>query len=154
MQSKKIVVRVLIFVGGAALWLFLKDDLWETNEDLLKEEVLSIDPSVETITLLDVTPFQWDEAYSFRPYTPKDVIYETIGYKWDIIAEALYDEMGQVVFLKDGKVVCYLYGLPQNNGYSLSFSSGNSTEGGFMLDANDDLNFQVERKDQIIYLKN
>ncbi|WP_260288527.1 hypothetical protein [Peribacillus aracenensis] len=68
-------------------WInLLKKDLWDVNEELLKEEVLSIGHSRETINLLDVTPFDWDVVYSFKPYPPKDDIYETVGYKWDILA--------------------------------------------------------------------
>lgn len=63
----------------------LKKDLWDVNAALMKKEVLSVGESVETINLLDITPFDWDMAYSFDPYTSKDVIYKTVGYKWDNI---------------------------------------------------------------------
>ncbi|WP_053345735.1 hypothetical protein [Peribacillus butanolivorans] len=121
---------------------------------MLKEEVLSIGHSVETINLLEVTPFDWDVVYSFPPYTPKDNIYETVGYKWDTISATVNEGMNQIVFLKDGKVVCYLYGYPENNGYGISFESENTKDVGYMLNSKDDLIFQVERKDSIVYLRN
>lgn len=34
--------------------------------------------------------------------------------------------MNQIVFMKDGKVVCYLYGYPKNNGYGIFFESENA----------------------------
>ncbi|MBT2647592.1 hypothetical protein J7E52_12775 [Bacillus sp. ISL-34] len=154
MKSKKKVLIIAIGVICIAIFInLLKKDLWDVNEVLLKEEVLSIGQSVETINLSDVTPFDWDVVYSFGPYTPKDHIYETVGYKWDIISETVNEGMNQIVFLKDGKVVCYLYGYPENNGYGIFFESENYKETGYMLNIKDDLNFQVERSDSVVYLR-
>ncbi|WP_144553957.1 hypothetical protein [Peribacillus simplex] len=115
MKSKKR-VWIIVAIGVICIAIFinlLKKDLWDENEVLLEEEVLSIGQSVEAINLSDVTPFDWDVVYSFKPYTPKDYIYETVGYKWDTISETVNEGMNQIVFLKDGKVVCYLYGYPE-----------------------------------------
>ncbi|PEF40631.1 hypothetical protein CON84_03840 [Bacillus sp. AFS094228] len=155
MKSRKTVVIIAFGIICIAIFInLLKKDLWDVNEELLKEEVLSIGHSVETINLLDVTPFDWDIVYSFGPYTPKDDIYETVGYKWDTISETVNEGMNQIVFLKDGKVVCYLYGYPENNGYGISFESENYKDAGNMLNIKDDLNFQVERSDNVVHLKN
>ncbi|MFJ8244772.1 hypothetical protein ACIQ4Z_13855 [Peribacillus asahii] len=72
------------------------------------------------------------------------------GYKWDTISESVNEGMNQIVFLNDGKVVCYLYGYPENNGYGISFESENYKN----AKDKDDLNFQVERSDSLVYLKN
>ena len=126
MKNKKILVIVaIVIVSIFVLVNLLKKDLWDVNADLLKEEVLSIEQSVETVNLTDITPFEWDVVYSFDPYTTKDTIYETVGYKWDNISETVNEGMNQIVFLKDGKVVCYLYGYPENNGYGIYFTSEN-----------------------------
>ncbi|MCS0542598.1 hypothetical protein NXY55_21740, partial [Aeromonas veronii] len=114
MKYKKTIVLVGIIV---VLFVLFKKDLWEKNEGLLQEEVKSIQQSVETINLKEVTPFQWDKVYSFSPYTPKDTIYETVGYKWDRIQETVNEGMNQIVFVKAGEVVCYVYGYPSNTGY-------------------------------------
>ncbi|WP_342614645.1 hypothetical protein [Peribacillus frigoritolerans] len=155
MKSKKTIV--IISFGIICITIFinlLKKDVWVVNEELLKEEVLSIENSVETINLLDVTPFDWDVVYSFGPYTPKEDIYKTIGYKWDTISETVNEGMNQIVFLNDGKVVCYFYGYPESNGYGISFESENYKDAGYMLYIKDDLNFQVERRDSVVYLRN
>lgn len=132
----------------AILINLLKKDKWEVNEKLLREEVLAIGHAVETIHLPDVTPFEWDAVYDFTPYTRKTEIYETVSYKWENISETVNEAMNQIVFLKDGKVVCYLYGYSENNRYGIFFETKN------MLDIKDDLNFLVERSDSVIYLKN
>jgi hypothetical protein len=155
MKSKKTVVIITFSIICIAIIInLLKKDLWDVNEELLKEKVVSIGHSVETINLLDVTPFDWEVVYSFKPYTPKENIYETVGYKWDTISETVNEGMNQIVFLKDGKVVCYLYGYPENNGYGISFESENYKDTGYMLNVKDDLNFQVERSNSVVYLGN
>ncbi len=157
MKNKKILVIVaIVIVSIFVLVNLLKKDLWDVNADLLKEEVLSIEQSVETVNLTDITPFEWDVAYSFDPYTTKDTIYETIGYKWDNISETVNEGMNQIVFLKDGKVVCYLYGYPENNGYGIYFTSENGmgVTSASVLSSKDDLTFQVIRSDNGLYLEN
>ncbi|MEX6703170.1 hypothetical protein ABS315_26855 [Peribacillus frigoritolerans] len=154
MKSKKTVVIIAFSIICIAIIINLfNKDLWDVNEELLKEEVLSIGHSGKTINLLEVTPFEWDVVYSFEPYTPLDDIYETVGYKWDTISVTVNEGMNQIVFLNDGKVVCYLYGYPENNGYGISFESKNYKDAGYMLNIKDDLKFQVERRDSVVYLK-
>ncbi|MGP9040046.1 hypothetical protein [Cytobacillus kochii] len=46
----------------------------------MKEEVLSIESSVEEVNLLDITPLDWDKVYFFESYIQKEWIYETVGY--------------------------------------------------------------------------
>ena len=144
----------IVMLSIVILINILKKDLWDVNADLLKEEVLSVEQSVETVNLNDITPFEWDVVYSFDPYTSKDMIYKTVGYKWDNINETVNEGMNQIVFLKDGKVVCYLYGYPENNGYGIYFTGENETEivSASMLNAEESLTFQVERSDDVIYL--
>ncbi|MEH7225584.1 hypothetical protein V7112_17380 [Bacillus sp. JJ1566] len=150
MKYKKTIVIIGI-VMVASFFLF-KKDLWEKNEELLREEVLSIEQSVEAINLTDLTPFEWDTVYSFGPYTPKEEIYKTVGYKWDRIQETVNEGMDQIVFLKDGEVVCYVYGYPTNNGYGLSYLGETLTEYATVLKVSDDLTFQVKREDDVVYL--
>ena len=153
--------KILLIVAVCIVFVFvlvnlLKKDLWEVNADLLKEEILSIEKSIETVNLADITPFGWDVVYSFDPYTTKDAIYETVGYKWDNISETVNEGMNQIVFLKDGKVVCYLYGYPQNNGYGIYFTSQNETgaTSSSILSIKDDLIFEIIRSDDVVVLSN
>ena len=72
MKNKKTLAIVAIgIVFIFVLVNLLKKDLWDGNADLLKDEVLSIGQSVEIVNLTDITPFEWDVAYSFDPYTTK-----------------------------------------------------------------------------------
>lgn len=149
MKYKKTIVLVGIIV---ILIILFKKDLWEKNEDLLQEEVKSIQQSVETINLKEVTPFEWDKVYSFSPYTPKETIYETVGYKWDRIQETVNEGMNQIVFVKDGEVVCYVYGYPSNAGYGISVSGETLSEYATVLHVEDDQTFKIERDEEVVYL--
>ena len=157
MKNKKILAIVAVGIVFVFVLVNLsKKDLWDVNADLLKEEVLSIEKSVETVNLTDITPFEWDVVYSFDPYTTKDEIYETVGYKWDSISETVNEGMNQIVFLKDGKVVCYLYGYPQNNGYGIYFTSQSETVGTSfsVLSIKDYLMFEIIRSEGVVVLSN
>lgn len=145
-----IILLITVFLS------FLKQDVWKVNADLLKDEVLSIEPSAETVDLTELTPFEWDKAYSFDPYTNTDRIYEVVGYEWDNISETVSEGMTQIVFMSDGKVVCYVYGYPENNGYAIYFSSMNGTEinSASVLHPDQDLTFQVDRSREVIILSN
>lgn len=154
MKSKKTVfIMALGIICLAVMVNLLKIDLWDQNEALLKEKVLSMRDSVESINLMELTPFEWDVVYSFHPYTPKEDIFKTVGYKWDAISETVNEGMNQLVFIKDGKVVCYVFGYPENNGYGISFE-GQNFKAGTMLTAKDKLLFQVERNNQLVFVKN
>ena len=86
----------------------------------------------------------------------QNTIYETVGYKWDNISETVNEGMNQIVFLKDEKVVCYLYGYPQNNGYGIYFTSQSETgaTSSSVLSIKDDLIFEVIRSDDVVILSN
>lgn len=158
MKVKKpcLIILAIIAIGlliVTALISPFKKNLWDENSKLLREKVLSVGQTIETINLLDITPFEWDVVYSFEPYTPQDKVYNTIGYKWDNISETVSEGMNQIVFLKDGKVVCYLYGYPSNNGYGISFDSTDYKNSVAMFYAKDNLNFKVTKSKNIIYLE-
>lgn len=155
-MTKKVVKIAIVILFTFLLINVFKKDVWEVNAKLLKQEVLNIGESEESLKLSDVTPFKWDIVFSFDPYTSKDTIYKTVGYKWDNISETVSEGMNQLVFIKDEKVVCYVYGYPENNGYGIYFNSENHTEliSASMLSSEDDLTFQVERNNSIIFLIN
>lgn len=157
MKYKKttvIVSVILVSVVCVMLFNFLKKDVWDVNAELLKEEVLSIESSVEEVNLLDITPFEWDKVYFFEPYTQKEWIYETVGYKWDTISETVNEGMNQIVFIKNNQVVCYVYGYPENNGYGISMSEKTTqVPAGSLLIADEQRPFEVVRDGGVVYLK-
>ncbi len=82
-RKKSVVVQFFLIIGGNVMAInLLKVDLWDVKLELLKSKVLS-----EEVDLTTFAPFEWDEVYLFRPYTPKELIYKRIGYKWGFIRE-------------------------------------------------------------------
>ncbi|MBP3952986.1 hypothetical protein [Bacillus suaedae] len=147
-EKNVVIIAITALILGAVVVGLSPKDLWDENEGLLKDEVQSIEGSTETINLLDITPFEWDVVHSFTPYTPVEDVYERVGYEWDdTISETVSEGMYQIVFMKDEKVVCYIYGYPENNGYGIDLLAS-------MLTAEDDLTFLVERREGIVYLVN
>lgn len=148
-SEKNVVIFAITALMLAAVVMGLAPkDLWDENEELLKEEVQLIESSTETINLLDITPFEWDVVHSFTPYTPVEDVYERVGYEWDDnISETVSEGMNQLVFMKDEKVVCYIYGYPENNGYGIELLASTLT-------SEDDLTFLVERREGMVYLVN
>ena len=118
-----------------------KKDIWDINADKLRNSFNVISGDSVINDLSQWTPFEWDTLYSFAPYTPKDKIYEVIGYKWDNISETVSEGMNQIVLVKDDKVVCYLYGYPEN--IKLGFNFGEYKDSYIKLDAKQKLSFNT-----------
>lgn len=62
------------------------------------------------IHLSNLTPFEWDEAYFFDPYTPRQVICEDLGISEKSCPQQITDESTDdgemfLVFRKSGKIV-------------------------------------------------
>lgn len=149
----KVMIIVSSFLCITILINLVKRDLWDMNAKSLKEQVLLLGQNTETLNLSNITPFQWEKVYSFAPYMPKDEIYTAIGYKWDNIRETVAEQMNQIVFLKDEKVVCYVYGYPSNNRYGISFDSADYKDGIAIFSIKDNLNFSVAKIDDVLYLE-
>jgi hypothetical protein len=150
-------ITLLFIAVGIGCLLFLTQfnrDVWDVNARMIQEKVNEIEDSLTSIDLTELTPFEWDRVYTFDPYTPKEMVYETVGYKWDTISESVSEGMNQIVFLKDGKVVCYVYGYPSKNGFGLSFTGVPYNNVASMLEMSDDLLFKIERNDSFISLRN
>lgn len=110
---------ILLFVGSLAFAIYrvFFADVWSKNADKLNKELCKLKiEKEETIFVGDIReyiPFEWDTLYTFKPDVSIEKIYEVIGYKWTKITKATNKGMNQLVFLKDGKVVGYVYGYPK-----------------------------------------
>ncbi|WP_315167593.1 metallophosphoesterase [Metaclostridioides mangenotii] len=93
----------------------------EENNNAFFMKIDEIDDRVKNVNLSDITPFQWDEAFVFAPETPRDIIYKEVGYEWRSITETEGTDMTQMLFMKDNKPVCYLYGKMDEIGLGVYF---------------------------------
>lgn len=130
-----------------------KEDVWDSNFKLLQNEISSRSGAEWKVNLSTFTPFEWDKVYSFAPYLSKEAIYETIGYKWDNISETVSEGMNQIVFVNDGKVVCYLYGYPENNKFGIFLNPMDSANNAAILHSKENDIFDVTKNEDVVYLK-
>lgn len=92
MRRKYVFIIALVAVLGLVV-LFPEKDLWASNAGLLKDKMHAELADGGQVKLSEFTPFELDEADSFNPYVSKEIIYETIGYKWDRISETVSEGM-------------------------------------------------------------
>lgn len=136
-----IIILVIVVIRIAASFIF--KDIWKENAIFFQKEVLNIDSNVKEVNFNDLTPFEWDKVYFFRPYVSKESIYKTIGYEWDTVTSSV-DGMLQVVFLNDDKVVGHIYGYPDKLKYDISVDSKGSN-GYTLYHYEDHLNVQIKK---------
>lgn len=152
MKRRLIATLILILCIGLLVINPFNKEIWDTNLQLLESKILSNELVGKNVNLTTFTPFEWDTVYSFHPYTSKKTIYETIGYKWDSISETVNEGMNQIVFVKDGEVVCYIYGYPTNNKYGVYFNGTVNQNSAAILYAKDNEVFDVTKNDGVVFL--
>lgn len=148
-----IIGHIIVLLGTIGLINQSKKNLLDSNLKSLSGQVLSSGQSVGTINLSNLTNFEWDVVYSFSPYMPIESINKVLSFKFDGLKETVNEGMNQIVFVRSGKVVCYLYGYPSNNGYGISFDSTDYKNGVVMYYPKDNLNFKVTKSKDVIYLE-
>lgn len=97
------------------------------------------------IVLNEIVPFKWDKLYTFAPYTNKEDIENTIGFKSSYIRESVNDDMMQIVFVRGNKVVCSICDSISELGYTLQFDK--------TIKYDDNVKMTVENEDGVKSLK-
>ena len=123
--TRKLLIKglaVLLLVSGCSK----HDEIWTVNSSQLSHALSELNQTEENVE--ELIPFEWDEAYSFTPYLQKEFIYDIIGYKWDNIKESTSEDMIQVVFMYQGKVVCHIFGRVEKLGFVIDFGDYNGND--------------------------
>ena len=114
-----IIVSLCLIASIFSVVKLFTPKVWERNEVKLKSFL--IEEKFGGIAFLsNLRMFEWDEMYVFAPNTEYEEIYYTIGYKWGKIKNNNSEDDMQVIFLKNGKVVCYCNGDAISNGYLIT----------------------------------
>lgn len=134
-------VILVVILGGVMFKVLQPKPIWRINAEEFESSfnVISGDTTIDDLS--GFTTFEWDTLYSFAPYTPEQTIYEVVGYKWDNISSTVNEGMNQIVFLKDGRVVCYINGYPDK--YKVYFNFGQYDGVYFKLTTSDKLKFNM-----------
>lgn len=146
------IVSVFMLVVGMSIFLISNpDNGWKNNSTKLVTQVDTLvekseDKELTVDDFKEITPFDWDYMYSFTPYTPKEDIENTIGFKWSKIVESVNEGTNQVIFTKRNKVVCYFNGYPDNDKVYFDFRS--STNGNIKLSSKENIKFYIYDVDE------
>ena len=114
-----LICGIILLIGSITFVIYRMffADIWSKNADKLNRNLCKYEiKKGESVYVGDIRadiPFEWDTLYTFKPDVSIEKIYEVVGYKWDKITKATNKGMNQLVFLKDGQVVCYVYGFPR-----------------------------------------
>lgn len=87
----------------------------KNNYSLLQNIQKLTETKPESITLQELTDFEWDYVYNFAPYTNQKYIEDMIGMKSCIPLYFRRDgDETSILFMNKGKIVCYLGGKKDN----------------------------------------
>lgn len=142
-----LICGIILLIGSIifVIYRMFFADIWSKNADKLNRNLCKYEiKKGESVYVGDIRgdiPFEWDTLYTFKPDVPIEKIYEVVGYKWDKITKATNKGMNQLVFLKDGQVVCYVYGFPRAR--KIFFDFGDYEGEYFTLTSNDVLNMNM-----------
>jgi len=149
MKMKKICT-----IGGFIIFLLClagcnNSSTVEDNNAVFFNAVKSI--NTDTITLNELASFEWDIAYTFTPNTPKETIERIIGVSSRDIKVTYNESQTQLIFVKDNKVVCSIWGYGNNLGYWIIFQG---YDGDYLaMNPNDDISFSVDRSGDELVLR-
>jgi hypothetical protein len=104
---------LLCFVGCSG------SSIVNENNDTFSNAVKAI--TSDEVVLSDLATFEWDTMYNFVHFTPKKDIEKVIGFSSKDIKETYNEGHTQLIFVKDNKVVCSIWGYSNNLGYFVSF---------------------------------
>ncbi|HCT65036.1 MAG TPA: hypothetical protein DIC60_07240 [Lachnospiraceae bacterium] len=76
------------------------------------------------MVLNDTVEFDYDYVIQFPPCADKKFIEEMLGFNCSFLNESVYEGMMNILFVKDNKAVCYIYGYGENNKFYLSIPEG------------------------------
>ena len=82
----------------------------------------------KTIVLNDAVKFDYDYVIQFPPYADKKSMEEMLGFKFSFLSESVSEGMMNILFVKDNKAVCYIYGYGENNNFYLSLPDSEKIE--------------------------
>ncbi|CEN88012.1 metallophosphoesterase [Paraclostridium sordellii] len=103
----------------------------------------------ENISLSKANDLRWDKAYVFKPETPREKIYDTVGYKFARITET--DNVYRVILMDKGKVVFYSDWTNYLMPYTMDFDNANFKYGVFVMTPGKNDYFKVSKGDKNPY---
>lgn len=102
----------------------------------------------EEISFGKTMKFKWNKLYVFSPKTPREKIYNTVGYKFLNIAES---NEPQLVFMNGNEVVLYMSGEERCAPYSFDFKKSDFNDGVLTIRSDKNDCFRMEEGEENTY---
>ena len=117
-----LIVSLSIGIGLAACATGSELDInSEALEKALKEA------AGKEIVLNDIIDFDYDTVYSFKPGTTVEDMESMIGFEYSGLKENANTGVMNILFVREQKPVCYLYGYGDGKGFYIEISENNGS---------------------------
>ncbi|CEJ72852.1 membrane-associated nucleotidase [[Clostridium] sordellii] len=100
----------------------------------------------EKISLSKISDLKWDKAYVFKPETPREKIYDKVGYKFARITET--DDVYRVILMDKDKVVFYSDWQSYLMPYTIDFDNADFKDGVFVMTPGKNDYFKIAKGDK------
>lgn len=122
--------KFILFVACMAVAVCAIGYIVVGDPKVFKNNKLFNDTMIQTtasaVKFNDVVPFEWDYVYVFKGKQNKSDIEAAAGVSHRYIVDTKYDDCQEILFIKDGKVVCCVNGHIYSMGYELNLEDEGS----------------------------
>lgn len=153
MKSKLIFIIigvVLVYITYILIDSGIRKSIIDNNTTQTIDKIRNIKSDIVKIS--EVTDFEWDEAYSFHPYTPRKYQEMAMGKQRGVDFYTPNEPDTCLAFLNDGKVVCYIAGSTEMLGCYIVYINPNQTGYYNVFQKSDDFSFKVKDKVDYFYI--
>jgi hypothetical protein len=117
-KSISILISFFLVLGNSCLDKKKKNDINFLKQFIKKIELIEKSPDDSIINIADMTSFEWEKLYVFKPYTQIKEIHSKLGFIWNDAELTLIhqsDEFNLLVFVKSNKIIHFV-NIPRNHG--------------------------------------
>lgn len=151
LQSIILSLLAILALVVAWYWLHYTKPEYKVNAESLKYTLEAAYNDREFIDDLDrITQFKWDKIYVYSPYTSSDELKKKFKMSDVKFEDSISEDTNQIVFTKNGKVVCYVYGHPDF--YNIYIDVGKEKQTLKVIDAKKKPTFLLKQNDDKNYI--
>lgn len=132
-------IVVVIVVLITAIKLIDYNSLVSQNTRQIEER---LSQNTKDGNVRNIISFSYDKVYVFEPYQSLDKMKKQIGFKYSELREGLSEGITNILFVKDNKVVAYLYGYSTSIGFDINLPSGEYTKAQIV-----NMTYKVEKRE-------
>ena len=111
------VLAALTFIGTIVITGSLNSES-SKNASEFEKSIKEKCSDYVSISLRELTPFEWEKRYFFPPYMPEEQMYEIMGFKSGRVSETFSEGMMNIIFSYGDEVVCAISGYNDTFGMS------------------------------------